>query len=105
MLDTALYLMGYPKPETIFAVTYQGLGIKKGIGTFGDWDWKNFSVEDMARGMMTFEDGASLVLETSFAANMEKHEELSVALMGDQGGTDVFPLKLFMLKDDTLCDT
>src|SRR5699024_730635 len=105
MLDTALYLMGYPKPETIFAVTYQELGIKKGIGTFGDWDWKNFSVEDMARGMMTFENGASLILETSFAANIEKHEELSVALMGDKGGADVFPLKIFQEKYETLIDT
>src|SRR5699024_7890732 len=81
------------------------LGIKKGIGTFGDWDWKNFSVEDMARGMMTFENGASLILETSFAANMEKHEELSVALMGDKGGADVFPLKIFQEKYETLIDT
>src|SRR5699024_12157069 len=80
------------------------LGIKKGIGTFGDWDWKNFSVEDMARGMMTFENGASLILETSCAANMEKHEELSVALMGDKGGADVFLLKIFQEKYATLID-
>src|SRR5699024_8719025 len=104
MLDTALYLMGYPKPETIFAVTYQELGIKKGIGTLGDWDWKNFSVEDMARGMMTFENGASLILETSFAANMEKHEELSVEVNGDIGGADVLPSKLVKYKDETLID-
>src|SRR5699024_2044484 len=104
MLDTALYLMGYPKPETIFAVTYQELGIKKGIGTFGDWDWKNFSVEDMARGMMTFENGASLILETSFAANMEKHEELVVALTAKKGGAEVFTLKIFYEKYEPLIE-
>lgn len=105
MLDVALYLMDYPTPQTIFGVTYQELGVKKGVGTFGNWDWENFSVEDMARGMMTFDNGASLILETSFAANIEKHEELSVALMGDKGGADVFPLKIFQEKHETLVDT
>src|SRR5699024_4461838 len=91
MLDTALYLMGYPEPDTIFGVTYQRLGSKKGVGMFGDWDWENFSVEDMARGMITFKNGASLILESAFAANVEKHDEMSVSLMGDKGGADVFP--------------
>src|SRR5699024_3749212 len=65
----------------------------------------NFSVEDMARGMMTFESGASLILETSFAANMEKHEELSVALLRDKGRADVFPLKIYQEKNETLIYT
>lgn|SRR5699024_3041335 len=104
MLDTALYLMGYPEPDTIFGVTYQRLGSKKGVGMFGDWDWENFSVEDMARGMITFKNGASLILESAFAANVEKHDEMSVSLMGDKGGADVFPLKMFQEKHETLID-
>src|SRR5699024_8543020 len=68
----------------------------------GDWDWKNFSVEDMARGMMTCENGASLFLESSFAANMEKHEDLCVTLLGDHGVADVFPLKIFQEKYETI---
>src|SRR5699024_7019005 len=104
MLDTALYLMGYPEPDTIFGTTYQRLGSKKGVGMLGDWDWENFSVEDMARGMMTFQNGSSLILESAFAANMEKHEEMSVSLMGDKGGADVFPLKIYQEKHETLVD-
>lgn len=104
MLDTALYLMGYPEPETVFGVTYQTLGKRKGVGLMGDWDWENFSVEDMARGMIRFKNGASIVLETAFAANVEKNEVMNVSLMGDEGGADVFPLKIYQEKHDTLID-
>jgi len=104
MLDTALYLMGYPKPHTVFGTTYQKLGTKKGVGLFGNWDWENFSIEDMARGMITFQNGASIILETAFAANVEKHDEMSVSLMGDKGGADVFPLKIYQEKHETLID-
>lgn len=104
MLDTALYLMGYPEPDVVFGVTYQKIGNRKGVGVMGNWDWQNFSVEDMARGMIRFKNGASLILETSFAANLEKLEEMQVSLMGDQGGADVFPLKIYQEKHQTLVD-
>ncbi|MFP5112913.1 Gfo/Idh/MocA family protein [Bacillaceae bacterium C204] len=104
MLDAALYLMGYPEPDTVFGVTYQKLGNKQGVGLMGAWDWENFSIEDMARGMITFKNGASILLETAFAANVEKHDEMNVSLMGDKGGADVFPLKIYQEKHDTLID-
>ncbi|MBM7571867.1 Gfo/Idh/MocA family protein [Aquibacillus albus] len=104
MLDTALYLMDYPEPDTVFGVTYQKLGNRKGVGLAGDWDWENFSVEDMARGMITFKNGASILLETAFAANVEKRKEMNVKLMGDQGGADVFPLKIYQEKHQALTD-
>ncbi|WP_223588898.1 Gfo/Idh/MocA family protein [Neobacillus bataviensis] len=104
MLDTALYLMGYPEPDTVLGVTYQEIGNRKGVGLLGTWDWDNFSVEDMARGMITFKNGASILLETAFAANVEKHDEMNVKLMGDQGGASVFPLKIYQEKHETLID-
>ncbi|MBM7599986.1 putative dehydrogenase [Virgibacillus halotolerans] len=104
MLDTALYLMGYPEPDTVFGVTYQKLGNQKGVGLAGEWDWKNFTIEDMARGMITFTNGASIILESAFAANTEKHDEMSVSLMGENGGADVFPLKMYQEKHETLID-
>ncbi len=104
MLDTALYLMDYPDVDTVFGVTYQKLGNKNGVGLMGQWDYENYSIEDMARGMITFKNGASILLETAFAANVEKHDEMNVSLMGDQGGAEVFPLKIFQEKHDTLID-
>ncbi|WP_349407501.1 Gfo/Idh/MocA family oxidoreductase [Pseudalkalibacillus sp. SCS-8] len=105
MLDTALYLMDYPEPDTVFGVTYQKLGKRKGVGLMGEWDWENFSIEDMARGMITFKNGASILLDTAFAANVEKHDDMNVSLMGDKGGADVFPLKIYQEKHDLLVNT
>ncbi|MFS0724858.1 Gfo/Idh/MocA family protein [Paenibacillus sp. 1P07SE] len=104
MLDAALYLMDYPEPEQVLARTYQKLGSRPGVGLGGAWDWENFSVEDTAVGMITFKNGASLLLETAFAANVEQDKEMQVSLLGDQGGADVFPLRVYQEKHDTLVD-
>ncbi|GGH76256.1 putative dehydrogenase [Pullulanibacillus pueri] len=104
MLDAALYLMGYPEPESVYGRTHQKLGNRKGVGLMGDWDWENFSIEDMAIAMVTFKNGATLVLETAFAANVEKADVMQVSLMGDKGGADVFPLKIYQEKHETLLD-
>jgi predicted dehydrogenase len=104
MLDTALYLMGYPEPEVILGKTHQRIGNKKGVGLLGDWDYENFTVEDMAVGMVTFKNGATLTLEAAFAANVEKRDTMQVSLMGDKGGADIFPLKIFQEKHNTLVD-
>ncbi|WP_186577122.1 Gfo/Idh/MocA family protein [Aquibacillus kalidii] len=104
MLDSALYLMGYPEPEVVLGKTHQQLGTKKGVGLLGEWDWENFTVEDMAIGMITFKNGASLTLEAAFAANVEENDKMQVSLMGNQGGADIFPLKIYQEKHDTLID-
>ncbi|MDX8044511.1 Gfo/Idh/MocA family oxidoreductase [Gracilibacillus sp. S3-1-1] len=104
MLDTALYLMGYPEPAVILGQTHQFLGTKKGVGLLGEWDYENYTVEDMAVGMITFKNGASLVLESAFAANVQEADNMQVSLMGSKGGADIFPLKMYQEKHDTLID-
>ncbi|MFB5192047.1 Gfo/Idh/MocA family protein [Alicyclobacillus fastidiosus] len=104
MLDTALYLMGYPEPDSVFGATYQRLGKKKGVGLLGAWDYENFTVEDMARGFIRFKNGATLVLEAAFAANVQKRDEMNVKLMGELGGADVFPLTIYQEKHGSLID-
>ncbi len=105
MLDTALYLMDYPEPDTVLGTTYEKLGNRPGVGLLGDWDWKDFSVEDMANAMITFKNGATLMLESAFAANVEKDDVMQVSIIGDQGGADVFPLKIYQEKHGVLLDT
>ncbi|GAB2540069.1 Gfo/Idh/MocA family protein [Gracilibacillus alcaliphilus] len=104
MLDTALYLMGYPEPAVVLGKTHQQIGTKKGVGLLGEWNYQNFTIEDMAVGMITFKNGASLVLESAFAANVEQRETMQVSLMGNKGGADIFPLKMYQEKHDTLVD-
>src|SRR5699024_9042141 len=67
-------------------------------------DWENFSIEDMARAMITFKNGASILLETSFAANVKERETLNVSLMGEEGGADLFPLTIYQEKHGALID-
>ncbi|WP_304458325.1 Gfo/Idh/MocA family protein [Alicyclobacillus sendaiensis] len=104
MLDTALYLMGYPEPTMVWGATYQKLGTRKGVGLLGDWDWEHFTVEDMARGMIQFANGATLVIESAFAANVKERDVMNVKLMGDLGGANVFPLELYQEKHGALID-
>ncbi|MCD5324540.1 MULTISPECIES: Gfo/Idh/MocA family protein [Pontibacillus] len=104
MLDSALYLMGYPEPKTVLGVTYDKIGKRPGVGLLGEWDHENFSVEDMARGMIAFQNGASLLFESSFAANIADKDARVLKVMGDQGGADVFPLTMYQEKHDTLLD-
>jgi len=95
MLDTALYLMGYPKPTQVLASAYQEIGTRPGVGTMGSWDWQNFQIEDLAVAMIKFENGASILLETSFAQNIEELGKMNVRLSGTEGGANLFPLKVF----------
>lgn len=104
MLDTALYLMGYPEPDIVLGQTHQQLGTQKGVGLLGEWDYENFTVEDMAVGMITFKNGASLVLESAFAANVKEREVMQVSLLGNKGGADIFPLHIYQEKHGALVD-
>lgn len=105
VLDIAMYLMGYPEPGIVLGATYLKIGNRKGVGLWGAWDWQNYSVEDMAVGMVRFGNGATLLLESSFAANIGNPEVLQVSLMGDKGGADLFPLKIYQEKHETLLNT
>lgn len=104
MIDTAMHLMGFPKPVEVSAATYQKLGTRPGVGLMGAWDWAHFSIEDMARGFVRFDNGASLVVETAFAANVAKEENMNVSLLGDGGGADLFPLRIYQEKHGSLID-
>ena len=101
-LDTVLHIMNYPVPKAVLGATYSAIGRRKGVGLLGEWDWARYSVEDLARGMILFEDGRSVILETSFAVNMEPRETLQLSFMGDKGGADLFPVTLLSRSDTPL---
>jgi predicted dehydrogenase len=88
MLDLALYLMGNPKPVSVYGSTYAEFGPKKkGIGTWGKPDWNGiYDVEDLATAMIKMEDGSSLTLEVSWAVHMDTDSTPFIHLMGSEGG-------------------
>jgi len=105
MLDLALYLMGYPKATKVWGVTYQELGNRPMTPTWGgQWDYENFSIEDMALAMIQFDNGATLQLETSFIIHANDDNGNTIRLSGTEGGCAYRPLALFQDKHKTLID-
>lgn len=102
MLDLAMYLTGFPKPVEVMGATHQRLGKKPGVGLFGSWDPKEFTVEDLATGMIRFENGVTMNLSASFAANVREDEHLNVELLGDKGGAETNPFTLYQEKYGSL---
>jgi predicted dehydrogenase len=86
VLDIAIWLMGNPQPASVSGQTYVKFGKRSDIlGLMGQWDPSKFSVEDYAAAFVRFENGASLILESSFAANIADNE-MTCQFMGTEGG-------------------
>lgn len=104
VLDTAMWLLGHPKPVAASAMTYTKFGDKPGkFGVYGPWDHENFTVEDFAAGFVRFENGSSLTIESSFAANIEK-DSMNFSILGTEGGLQFDPLRIFREEYGTLVD-
>ncbi len=80
-LDLALWLMGYPKPTWVMGNTYNPIA-----GPLAASSGKAFDVEDLAAGFIRFDNGATLVLEASWAANIQEAELMETRLLGTRAG-------------------
>jgi predicted dehydrogenase len=91
LLDLSLYLMGNPKPVTVFGSTYAEFGPKKrGIGTWGTPNWDgNYDVEDLATALIKMDNGSTLSLEVSWAVNMDTDSQPFIHLMGSEAGAAI----------------
>lgn len=91
-LDLAAWFMGFPKPVSVKGFSYAKIG-PKGKGK-GGWatpvEGGTFDVEDLAGGLIRFENGASLLIEMSWATYIR--EDVSyIDLIGDKGGAHLWP--------------
>ena len=91
MLDLALYMMGYPRPVSVNGATYAEFGPRgKGAMAYGtrpaDPAQAIFDVEDFATGFIRFENGATLVLEASWAGYQPLGDDIYLQLYGRTGG-------------------
>lgn len=80
-LDLALWLMGYPRPVWVLGSAYNHLASE-----LARQENAQFDVEDMAVALVKFENGASLVLEASWAANIQERELMETRLYGTKAG-------------------
>ena len=89
ILDMTLFLMGYPKPVVASGKTWDMLGKNPEIvNPWGDYDRSKFTVEDFAVGLIKFDNGAVVVLESSFMANIDG-DPFQTQLMGTKAGAIV----------------
>lgn len=105
LLDLALWLMGNPKQVTVHGSTYNALSKIPGqVNLWGEYDHSTFNVDDHVTAYITFETGASMLFETSWAANVKDDQE-HLSISGIDGGLSVFPLELYTTKNGILFDS
>ena len=95
ILDLTLYLMGFPEPKSVSGQVCAPIGTAPGpqVAGMGGWDAKKFGVEDFGVGLVKFKNGATVVLEASWALNLA--EDMSgTMLCGTKGGVQSSPCRL-----------
>jgi predicted dehydrogenase len=87
-LDLTMWLMGKPEPVAVTGATYAKFGKtpQDGTGTWGVQEPDGFyDVDDLACAMIRFANGATLMLEASWASHIER-SEMFVHILGTQAG-------------------
>lgn len=89
-LDLTLWMMDNYKPKSVMGSTFHMLSQKKdAANAWGPWDPEKFTVEDSAFGFITMDNGATIVLEASWALNSLDVDEAKCSLSGTEGGADM----------------
>jgi predicted dehydrogenase len=89
-LDLALWMMNNYKPVLVVGSTFQKLKDKPEGNIFGPWNPEEYQVEDSAFGYIKMENGATIMLESSWALNMIRGKEAQVTLCGTEAGAEMF---------------
>jgi len=86
-LDMTLWMMDNYKPKTVMGTSYKKLGDKPDCGNvFGPWNKDDYTVEDSAFGFIVMENGATIILESSWALNTLEEGEAMCTLCGTKAG-------------------
>jgi len=89
-LDLTLWMMNNYKPKVVLGTAYHKLSQRKNAANaWGPWDPEKFTVEDSAFGMVVMENGATIILESSWALNTLDVDEAKCTLCGTEGGADM----------------
>lgn len=105
LLDLALWLMGNPNHIEVSGTTYNQLSkIPNQVNQWGEFNHETFEVDDHVTAYMRFENGASMLFETSWSANI-KDDQIHVSISGVDGGISVFPFELYTAKNGMLLNS
>lgn len=89
-LDLTLWLMNNYEPQAVLGQAFHKLSSRENAANaWGPWDPAKFTVEDSAFGMIVMKNGATIVLESSWALNTLDVKEAKCTLCGTEGGADM----------------
>lgn len=89
-LDLTLWMMNNYKPKMVVGSVFKKLGDQtETANAWGDWDPNEYTVEDSAFGFIKMENGATIVLESSWALNTLDVGEAQTSLCGTKAGADM----------------
>lgn len=89
-LDLTLYMMDNYEPSYAVGSVYHKLNKDRDTANaWGDWNCDEFTVEDSAFGFVVMKNGATIVLESSWALNTLDVGEAQTAICGTKGGADM----------------
>lgn len=90
LVDLTLWTMNdYSPVVSAIGHTYDNLIPLGGFNNGGHWDIDKFEVEDSAFGTVTLASGATLVVKTAWACNINEMNINETLLLGVNGGADL----------------
>ncbi len=108
-LDLTLWTMNNYKPKYCVGTTYHKLNNQtESANVFGQWKPEEFTVEDSAFGFIVMENGATIVLESSWAINMTETKEACTTICGTEAGAKMIDqgvLEINGVKHNTMYET
>ncbi len=110
VIDLVRYLMGNPKPVSVYGASFRKLGDRKNIRTPRAYSATVTAsadvcdVEDLAAALIRFDNGAVLDVQAGFSLNLGK-DETNIELFGTKGGVKLDPeFRLYTEMNDYLAD-
>lgn len=89
-LDLTLWIMNNYKPKYCVGTTYHKLNNDtETANAWGDWNPADFTVEDSAFGFVVMENGATIMLRSSWALNTLDVREAVTSICGTKAGGDM----------------
>lgn len=89
-LDVTLYLMNNYEPRMVVGTKYKKVNNADCGNPWGGWDKEQHTMEDSAFGFIVMKNGATIMLESSWALNTcEPIQEGSTVLCGSDAGAQI----------------
>jgi len=89
-LDLALWFMNNYEPKFVLGRTYDRIGkLTSPANPYGNWEPAKFTVEDFGVAMIVMKNGATIMLEASWALNILDEKTAKVTLCGTLAGADM----------------